>query len=64
MKNDKTETVAAQFTELARSGKTGEAVEYFFSEAALDGPPPATRASADGLRTPPMNEFYKGVKDK
>ena len=61
--NERITTAAATFSDLARSGKTDEAVEYYFSNAAFDGVSPVLRHETDGLHTPPMNELYKGVKE-
>ena len=61
-KADGIKRVAERFTSLAREGKTDEAIEYYEHNAVFDDEETALPHGA-GLRTPPMNELYKGIKD-
>ena len=59
---DEIKRVAERFTALAREGKTDEAIGYYGRNAVFDDEEAALPHGA-GLRTPPMNELYKGLKD-
>ena len=60
---EKVKRVAGRFTSLASDGKIEDAVAYYEREAVFCDCPSPLQASEKGLRTPPMNELFKGVKD-
>ena len=65
MKDDiyKAKRIAERFTTFASQGDVAEAVEFFVTEAEFDGRCDRARSEAHNMRTPPMNELFKGIKD-
>ena len=61
--NEKAKLIGSRFTLLAREGKIDEATEYYECEANFTDDECIQRSSAGDLRTPPMNELYKGIKE-
>ena len=61
--NEKALSIGESFTALAREGKIDEATEYYEREAHFVDDERIPRSSESDLRTPPMNELYKGIKE-
>lgn len=59
--NDKAILIARRFTALAQEGKVEEATKYYESEARFTDDEGLPCSEGADLRTPPMNELYKGI---
>ena len=61
--NEKAKRIGSRFTLFAREGRINEAIEYYESEARFSDDEGLPCSEGAELRTPPMNELYKGVKE-
>jgi len=61
--NEKALSIGERFTLLAREGKIEYATEYYAREARFADDEVLPCSESADLRTPPMNELYKGIKE-